>query len=50
LVFGTYTADKIDESIKEDVLRLRSSSILKGIEVVGFKLVTETGEVIKIDL
>jgi hypothetical protein len=49
-VFGTFTADKIDESIKEDVLKLRNSSISQGIEVLGYKLITETGELVKIDV
>ena len=38
------------ETIKEDVLKLKGSEILKGIEVLGYKLITETGELVRIDV
>jgi hypothetical protein len=50
MVFGTFTADNIDESIREDVLKLRNSSVLTGIQIFGFKLITETGEVVHVDV
>ena len=41
--FGSFTAEDFEKTILEDVETLRTDKLLRGVEVRGFALSTETG-------
>ncbi len=41
--FGCYTAEDLKKSVLEDVQILQADSLLKGVDVRGFVLSTESG-------
>ena len=43
--WGTFTAEDFEETIRKDVKTLRNSKLLAGMDILGFKLITETGVV-----
>ena len=47
--YGCWTPSEFEQSIKDDVRVLQKSEVLKGVNIFGFQLVTETGIVTKID-
>lgn len=42
--FGCFTPDEFEETIREDVRRLKAEKLLEGMDILGFKFITETGE------
>ena len=48
--FGLWRKEHFEQSIKEDVLKLRAEKSLDGLEVYGFALETETGIVREISI
>lgn len=42
--FGCFAADDLENVILEDVKTLQSESMLKGVDIRGYVLITETGE------
>lgn len=43
--FGSFAADEFEETIRKDVKTLRAAQVLGGLNILGFKLITETGAV-----
>jgi len=48
--FGLWKKEHLEQSIKEDVLKLRAEKSLNGLEVYGFALETQTGVVREISI
>jgi len=48
--FGLWKKEHLEQSIKEDVLKLRAEKSLDGLEVYGFALETQTGAVREISI
>lgn len=48
--FGLWKNEHFEQSIKEDVLKLRAEKSLDGLEVYGFALETQTGVVKEINI
>ena len=48
--FGLWKKEHFEQSIKEDVLKLRAEKSLDGLEVYGFALETQTGVVREISI
>jgi carbonic anhydrase len=48
--FNLWKEEDIEESVKEDVLRLRNTPSLYGLEVYGFILDTPTGVVREVEV
>ena len=48
--YGCFTAAEFEETIKEDVLKLRSAKVLGGVDVRGMALDTVTGVVREVEV
>jgi carbonic anhydrase len=48
--FGLWRAEHLEESVREDVRKLRQEKSLDGMEVLGFVLETQTGAVREIEV
>jgi carbonic anhydrase len=50
VTFGTWTAEGFEDTIREDVLKLRNDLTFGGIEIRGFALQTDTGKIREIEV
>lgn len=41
---GFFTAEEFEETIRKDVKILKGEKLLEGMDVLGYALITETGE------
>ena len=48
--FGCFKTEEFEESIKKDVLKLKSAKVLEGVNVFGMTLDTPTGVVKELDV
>jgi carbonic anhydrase len=48
--FGLWREEQLEETIREDVRKLRAEKSLKGMEVYGFSLETFTGAVTEVEV
>jgi len=48
--FGLWKEEHLEQSIREDVLKLRAEKSLDGLEVHGFALETQTGVVREVSI
>ncbi|KAK7714289.1 hypothetical protein SLS64_004389 [Diaporthe eres] len=48
--YGLFSPDELEKSIRDDVRLLRSAKALAGVNVLGFKLDTFTGEIEPVDV
>lgn len=48
--FGVWKEEDLEETVKEDVRKLREEKSLEGLEVYGFTLDTQTGAVKEVNI
>lgn len=42
--FGTFEFDELEDVVRRDVQTLKDEKMLQGMDILGFVLITETGE------